>query len=92
MTLRPDERLLDTPMLPVQCRRCGAGVEIRKSSWFQTSIQWHDDDRSMRRCAERPSSRDTDGVTWVGCASLRESIQQAVADGLVPVPADGVPE
>ena len=40
MTVRPDNRLADSPMVPVACRRCGACVSARKSSWNQTSVQW----------------------------------------------------
>ncbi len=40
MAIRPDNRLDDAPMVPVACTRCGAGVQVRKSSWNQTSVQW----------------------------------------------------
>jgi hypothetical protein len=40
MTVRTDNRLTDAPMVPVTCRRCGAEVWARKSSWQQTSVQW----------------------------------------------------
>jgi hypothetical protein len=39
MVIRPDNRLDDAPMVPVVCARCGAGVQVRKSSWNQTSVQ-----------------------------------------------------
>ena len=38
MTVRTDDRLLDTPLVPIDCRRCGATVEARKSSWAQTGV------------------------------------------------------
>ena len=48
MTVRPDSRLADAPMVPVSCRRCGARVLARKSSWEQTSVQW--DAAGTARC------------------------------------------
>src|SRR5690606_13754173 len=39
VTSRQDDRLLDCPPAPVACRRCAAEVQVRKSSWEQTSIQ-----------------------------------------------------
>ena len=36
----PRQPARDAPMVPVACRRCGAAVLARKSSWDQTSVQW----------------------------------------------------
>lgn len=43
MALITDTRLIDAPMQPVACRECVAVVQVRKSSWQQTSIQWDAD-------------------------------------------------
>jgi len=51
MDVRPDNRLADSPMVPVACRRCEACVLARKSSWNQTSVQWNAE--ATARCLER---------------------------------------
>ena len=56
MTVRPDNRYADSPMVPVACRRCGARVLARKSSWNQTSVQW--DAEASARCLERRDARE----------------------------------
>ena len=48
MTVRPDNRLSDAPMVPVHCKSCEARVLVRKSSWEQTSVQW--DATATARC------------------------------------------
>ena len=50
-SVREDNRLDETPMVPVACRNCGARVLARKSSWNQTSVQWNAD--ATARCVER---------------------------------------
>lgn len=91
MTVRPDNRLTDGPMTPVGCATCGASVEARKSSWEQTSVQWHED--SVQRCLERRASSPrpgTNGAAFPGCQALRESIRAAAVRGELPV-QDGAP-
>lgn len=90
MSVRPDNRLADGPMTPVQCHTCAAQVEARKSSWDQTSIQWHDD--ALTQCAERRSADlgDRPGAgpnagTFGGCQALRDSIREAAVRGELPV-------
>jgi hypothetical protein len=86
MTIRPDIRLADAPMVPVQCRRCGAGVSARKSTWDQTSVQWNAD--ASARCLERRAaeklSAHGQGV-FLACSALRDSINEAVYDGALPI-------
>jgi hypothetical protein len=87
MTVPTDNRLTDAPMLPVTCRACGAEVLARKSSWQQTSVQW--DAAALARCPQRHqalqlSEHGGRGV-FVSCSELRESIRQAVHDGVLPV-------
>lgn len=86
MAVRPDNRLADGPMTPVACRSCGAEVEARKSSWEQTSVQWHDD--ALERCLERrasPARPGPNGATFAGCQALRASIREAAVRGELPV-------
>ncbi|WP_200959237.1 hypothetical protein [Nocardioides sp. Soil796] len=82
--IRPDVRLEDGPMWPVACRSCSALVEVRKSSWEQTSIQWHSD--GLRVCEERSATGWTeDGRLFGGCARLGDSIRAAVSNGDLPI-------
>jgi hypothetical protein len=83
MAVRPDNRLADSPMVPVACHRCGARVLARKSSWNQTSVQW--DAESSARCLER---RDAENLAayagwgvFLACSALSESIVDAVRRG-----------
>ena len=86
MTRRTDNRLLDSPLVPVSCMHCGAAVLARKSSWEQTSVQW--DAAAMRRCAER---RDTAAIgqhtrgLFLACSKLRDSIDEAARRGALAI-------
>ena len=87
MALRPDNRLADSPMVPVTCRRCGARVLARKSTWNQTSVQWNAE--ASARCLER---RDADNLAahsarglFLACSALSDSIVDAVRHGDLPV-------
>jgi hypothetical protein len=87
MSVRADNRLADAPMVPVQCRACGAQVLARKSSWEQTSVQWDAD--AMARCPQR---RNAESLTapgrptlFLSCSELTESIHDAVAAGRLRV-------
>ena len=87
MTVRTDNRLADAPMVPLACRRCGAEVLVRKSSWEQTSVQW--DSAAVARCPQRReavllSPHGGRGL-FLSCSDLRESIVAAVRDGVLPV-------
>lgn len=86
MTARPDIRLADAPMVPVVCRRCGACVEARKSSWNQTSVQWTAE--ASGQCQERWQASQLNrygGGLFLACAALAESITEAVRSGALPV-------
>lgn len=91
VSVRPDVRLDDGPMQPLTCGTCRARVEVRKSSWEQTSIQWHED--ALAACRERREVAGApDGVTFTGCTRLGESIRQATRDGALHVQsADPLP-
>jgi hypothetical protein len=84
MTVRTDNRLIDSPLVPVTCRRCGAEVLARKSSWQQTSIQW--DAQSTATCPQRRQAEalNNHGVFLV-CSDLRDSIDEAVEAGALSI-------
>jgi hypothetical protein len=83
MSVRPDNRLDEMPMVPVACRRCGAQVLARKSSWNQTSVQWNAD--ATARCAERAEAQQISAPgsrgVFVSCSVLSASIADAVRRG-----------
>ncbi|MFC3454427.1 ferredoxin [Amycolatopsis speibonae] len=81
MTTRSDERLADTPLREVGCGSCGARVEVRKSSWEQTSIQWTGS--AWASCLERQAA--CPGAFFAGCGALRQAITDAVLCGELPV-------
>ncbi len=87
MSVGTDNRLSDCPMVPVRCRRCGANMLARKSSWNQTSVQW--DAGASAQCLDR--CEPTDAGTYSGrgvflaCSSLTDSIVHAVRQGEMPV-------
>lgn len=86
MTVRPDNRLFDEPMVPVTCHTCAGRVEVRKSSWDQTSIQWHAD--ALASCAERrlaESGSGPEGAAFPGCQALKATIREAAVRGEVSV-------
>jgi hypothetical protein len=85
------------PMMPVACRRCGARVLARKSSWNQTSVQWNAE--ATDRCPERAEAQKMSGHVnrgvFLACSALRESITDAVCDGELPIVdhlADATPQ
>ncbi|GAA2566232.1 hypothetical protein GCM10010409_48840 [Mycolicibacterium diernhoferi] len=90
MRVRPDNRLADVPMTPVDCGACGAQVLVRKSSWEQTSVQWTAD--SLARCARRGAGPSPVGGRMPEpddalalCPQLREAIEASVHRGTLPV-------
>ena len=86
-SVRADNRLDEMPMRPVACRRCGAGVLVRKSTWNQTSVQWNAE--ATKRCAElaeaQKVSAHANRAVFLVCSALRESILDAVRDGDLPI-------
>ncbi|MCV7229509.1 ferredoxin [Mycolicibacterium komossense] len=87
MTLRPDNRLDDAPMTTVQCQRCAAGVQVRKSSWSQTSVQW--DAVASAGCVERKDAERLapygGGGLFLACSALSASIVRAARRGEVKI-------
>lgn len=70
---------------PVQCAGCGATVRVVKFSPQHTSVQWSQ--AAVRCCAEfrARAAEGTRSALVGGCATLRGSIENAVATGLVAV-------
>jgi hypothetical protein len=67
---------------PVECARCGAAVLAVKFSPQHTSVQWTA--AAVRACAEFGAS-DRPSALVEGCASLRDSLEGAVAAGRLEV-------
>jgi hypothetical protein len=82
-----DNRLADSPMLPLNCRHCGAAVLARKGSWNQTSVQWNAAASAtclQRRGPDNSATHSGRGV-FLGCSALTDSIVGAVDHGDLPV-------
>ena len=83
MTELTDER--DTGFTPVACERCDATALVAKFSVQHTSLQWSLE--SVRACAEfraRAAAGEQSALIDT-CASMRDSIDRAVADGRLVV-------
>jgi hypothetical protein len=92
MAVRPDNRLADSPMMPVACSRCGACVLARKSTWNQTSVQWNAEASAAcleRRDAENLAAHSSRGL-FLACSALSDSILDAVRNGDLPVVDESV--
>jgi hypothetical protein len=81
--VRVDDRLWQ--FREVECARCGAIVEVAKFSPQQTSVQWTE--QAVLRCAEFSAqvAADQPSALIATCASLRASIDAALADGRLAV-------
>jgi len=79
----PDERRASYRQ--VKCDRCGATAQVAKFSVQHTSVQWTM--ASVLACAEfRARSADGEQSALVDtCASMRDSIEAAVAHGHLEV-------
>lgn len=82
-SVRQDNRLDETPMVPVTCVTCGGRVLARKSSWNQTSVQWNAE--ATARCAERAEAQRISmpggQCVFLACSALSESVLDAVRHG-----------
>lgn len=71
-------------MRPVSCSSCARTVLVEKFSAVHTSIQWTDD---AQQCPQMRATHECGGVAFGarsrGCAELRASIDQAVADHVI---------
>ena len=69
----------------VECARCGAAVDVVKFSPQHTSVQWS---AAALVCCAEFRARAADGTRSAlidGCATLRDSIDAAVASGRLAV-------
>lgn len=95
-TRRDRERYLKSGLTPVDCRRCGAVVSVKKLGPAYTAVQWNS--TAVQQCAHfaelRVDGRDSSRSR--ACPNLGASIRHAVAEGLLeemssaPPPGDGV--
>ena len=82
-----DKRLYtEIGLVPVTCRECGAEVAVKKNSRRHTSVQWTAD--AVAQCVELGAFASGPGELRLGCSRLKASIDAAVRDGVVVVPAD----
>ncbi|HMD91219.1 MAG TPA: hypothetical protein VKG80_01105 [Trebonia sp.] len=70
---------------PVECARCGGCVDVVKFSPQHTSVQWTA--AALGCCAEfrERAAEGTRSALVDGCATLRDSIDAAVASGRLAV-------
>ena len=90
MTVRPDNRLLDAPLVPVvpHVRGSGAGAQ---EHWAQTTVQWNAD--ATARCIQRRDAQQLAGHgrgIFLVCSDLRESIEDSARRGDVPILDEGL--
>ncbi|GAB2741979.1 hypothetical protein [Nocardioides pakistanensis] len=81
-----DQRLyLDASLQEVSCLDCLARVRVKKSSEFQTSIQWTAE--AQANCAEfaRKDAEAGRRLVHESCSRLKASIDTAVRDGRLRV-------
>ncbi|WP_417373895.1 hypothetical protein [Glutamicibacter protophormiae] len=71
----------DAAVQQVRCIECLAKVQVRKSAWEQTSVQWNDE--ALDLCRERPA-RSTGNLPrdqFVGCETLRAAVRDETVQG-----------
>jgi hypothetical protein len=76
----PDER--HASYRRVECDRCAATVAVAKFSAQHTSVQWSP--ASVLACAEFTAAAQQSPLIE-GCATLRASIDKALAEGRIEV-------
>ena len=82
------ERYLTSGLLPVDCRFCHVTVTVKRLGPGHTAVQWNTD--AAERCAHFSEVRDSGGDTArvKACPRLSDSIEHAVAEGYLEMPAD----
>ena len=82
-----DKRLYtEIGLVPVRCQACGVEVSVKKNSRRHTSVQWTAS--AVAACAELGALDAAPTEFRLGCSTLKESIDAAVRDGVIVVPAD----
>lgn len=84
-TLVDKQTYLDLGMQSVECRTCGTRVLARKNSYKQTSIQWTSDPADTCPVFKEAISAGGSTAQHDSCPRLRDSIDHAVAEGLLEV-------
>ncbi|MFJ9341266.1 hypothetical protein ACIRP0_18465 [Streptomyces sp. NPDC101733] len=75
-------------MRPVACGECGNQVLCEKFSAAHTQVQWTEEAAAVcPRIADRVAAGEA-GARVRSCPALRDSIDAAVREGLLEVPAD----
>jgi hypothetical protein len=83
-----DKRLyVESGLAPVECAQCGNQVLVKKNSAKHTSVQWTAESTSCPEIAAQVAT-GTRSAQVLGCSALKQSIVQAVRDGLLAVPDD----
>lgn len=82
------ERYLNEGLTHVDCRYCHATVAVKKLGPGYTAVQWNS--KAAQRCAYFADLRADGGQTSraPSCPKLSDSIKHAVAEGILPSPAD----
>ena len=81
-----DRRLYtEIGLVPLVCQACGVEVAVKKNSRRHTSVQWTA--QAVQGCPELGAFTPPAGFR-LGCGRLRQSIEAAVRDGVLVVPAD----
>ncbi len=87
-TGRDRDRYLNAGLTPIDCRRCGATVSVKKLGPEYTAVQWNSP--ALQRCAYFAAQRDEgrDSSRTKSCPNLTASIRHAVAEGLLEAPGE----
>lgn len=76
---------LESGLVPVRCGGCASEVLVRKSSHYQTSVQWRSNPAaSCPEFAARVAAGEVSARVDT-CPKLREAIERAVVTGAVVV-------
>jgi hypothetical protein len=75
-------------LAPVSCQSCGTEVLVKKNSPKHTSVQWTSN--AVASCPEIRAQVEAGatGGQVLGCARLKQSIEDAVQRGELTVPDD----
>lgn len=85
---RDRERYLRDGLTEISCRRCHTDVEVKKLGRGYTAVQWNS--TASRQCAYFTDLRAAgeDSSRAPSCPYLTDSINHAVAEGLLVAPDD----
>ena len=75
-------------LAPVTCSHCGTEVLVKKNSPKHTSVQWLTDAASSCLEIRAQVQAGATGGRVLGCARLKQSIEDAVRRGELTVPDD----